>query len=118
MTNNQKFGGIKARLAEIGEDLGPEHISVMVIIGYLNKLDKLGVIESAFKVPPLGQSVVSICEEFDWKPADKEIEDFVNEMVEPVNRAGFLFLLKRYRDDREKMTEEIKRAKLKSDFEL
>lgn len=109
MTNEEKFQGIIERMKKIGEDLDPHHVSVMVIIGYLDALQKKGLIECAFNMTPVGNKIMSICDEFEWKPSDVEVRNFVNEMVDEQDRPAFGYMIKRYRDDREGLFEEIER---------
>lgn len=111
MTQEQKLTAILERLKEKGESIDGGHISAMVIIGYLDDLTKEGLIESAWNITPIGQRVRSICDEFEWKPDDDEIKAFVMEMIEPKERAPFMFMIKKYRDDREGLLEDFKRTK-------
>ena len=111
MTKPEKISAILTRLKKDKEDIKEEHISSLVVAGYLDDLAKAGVIESAFAMTPLGSNVRAICEEFDWKPSDEEIIRFVSEMVEEKERAGFLFILKKYRDDRNGLLTEFKKVK-------
>lgn len=101
MTREEKFTAIIERLKEKGVDFDPSHISVMVIIGYMDDLAKKGLVESAFEFSDAGRRVRAICEEFDWKPDDNEIRSFVMEMVEQPERVPFAYMIRRYRDDRE-----------------
>lgn len=111
MTREQKFQAIIERLKEKGVDFDPTHISVMVIIGYLDDLAAKGLIESAFEFSDSGRSVRAICEEFDWKPDDNEIRSFVMEMVEQPDRVAFAYMIQRYRDDRENFLSEFEKFK-------
>jgi hypothetical protein len=111
MNKAEKLTAILERLKTKGTDIDGAHISSMVIIGYLDDLTKAGIIESAWTMLPIGQNVRAICEEFDWKPDDDEIKAFVMEMVDPREQAPFMFMIKKYRDDREGLLEEFKKAK-------
>ena len=111
MTNEEKFHAIVERLKAEGWLENPQMISVMVIINYLDKLEEMGIISSAFNMSPKGKNISAVCEEFDWKPSDEDITRFCNEMVEGVDKAGFTFIVKRYRDDRDGLIEEIKKFK-------
>lgn len=108
MTNKEKYKAILERIKETEKDFLPEAVSVMMIIGYLDKLQQMKLIESAFDVQEKGKSVMAICEEFDWKPSDKEVLDFVREFIPAPDQLAFAFLIKRYRDDREALIEEWK----------
>ena len=111
MNKAEKLAAILERLKTKGTDIDGAHISSMVIVGYLDDLAKAGIIESAWTMLPIGQNIRAICEEFDWKPDDDEIKAFVMEMVEPKEQAPFMFMIKKYRDDREGLLEEFKKAK-------
>ena len=108
MTNEAKFKAIVERLKAEGWCTEPTFISVMMIVNYLDQLSKHGVVECAYNMTENGQKVAAICEEFDWKPTDEDILRFVTEMVEDTDRAAFAYMIKRYRDDKEKFVEEIK----------
>jgi hypothetical protein len=107
MTQEDKFKGIIERLKEKGTDIDPKHVSAMVIIGYLDDLSKLGLIESAFTVNPSGHIVRSICDEFEWHPSDEEIKEFVISMVDEPERAPLAYMIHRYRDDLYKFIAEL-----------
>lgn len=111
MNREEKLTAILERLKSKGTDIDGAHISSMVIVGYLDDLAKAGIIESAWTMLPVGQSVRAICEEFDWKPDDDEIKAFVMEMVELREQVPFMFMIKKYRDDRKGLIEEFENAK-------
>ena len=111
MNKEEKLTAILERLKSKGTDIDGGHISAMVIVGYLDDLAKQGLIESAWTMMPIGNSVRAICEEFDWKPDDDEIKAFVMEMIDPKEQPPFMMLIKKYRDDREGLLEDFKKAK-------
>jgi len=113
MTNSEKYTAIVERLKKENTSIEEAHVSAMVISGYLDDLGKAGIIESAFAMTPVGNVVRAICEEFDWKPTDDEIAAFVSEMVGPKEQVPFLFILKKYRDDRNGLLLEFKKMKAK-----
>jgi hypothetical protein len=108
MTKPEKIKAILERLKKENTEISEAHISAMVISGYLDDLSKVGIIESAFGMTPLGTSVRAICEEFDWKPDDDELKAFVSEMIDANDRAPFFYMLKKYRDDRQGLLKEFK----------
>lgn len=110
MTKPEKIKAILERLKKENTEISEAHISAMVISGYMDDLAKVGIIESAFAITPIGTSVRAICEEFDWKPDDDELKAFVSEMVGPNERAPFFYMLKKYRDDRNGLIKEFKEA--------
>ena len=111
MTRQEKLTAILERLKAKDVDIDSNHISAMVITGYLDDLSKLGLIESAFALTNTGSTVRAVCNEFDWTPNDDEVKAFVMEMVEPNERAPFMFIVKKWRDDRDGLIEEFKKTK-------
>lgn len=111
MKKEEKITAILERLKAEHLDIDGPHLSAMVITGYLDDLSKLGLIESAFDITPSGSTIRAVCEEFDWKPDDDEIKAFVMEMVEPKEQAPFMFMIKKWRDDRDGLIAEFKKVK-------
>lgn len=109
MTNEEKFAAIVERLKAEGWIDDPTIISVMVIIDYLDKLEKMKLIECAFNMTPVGSKIADICHEFMWLPSDLDIRRFVDDMVDEVDRIGFSYMIKRFRDDKEGLIEEVKK---------
>lgn len=107
MTNEEKFKAIVERTRTEGWCNEPSFISIMMIADYLDRLNKCGVVECAFNVTEKGKQIVAICEEFEWKPSDEDILSFVTEMVDKEDQAAFAYLIKRYRDDKDKFIQEI-----------
>jgi hypothetical protein len=118
MTRDEKFKAIIERMRLEDEKFVPEHISMMVITGYLDNLSKAGLLESAYTVTPMGKTIMAICEEFDWKPSDDDIMLFVRDMIDKPEQPAFLFLLRKYRDDREGLLEEFEKSKQSGDETL
>lgn len=108
MTNDEKFKAIVERLKAEGWCTEPSYISIMMIVNYLDQLRQKGVVDCAYNMTETGQKVAAVCEEFDWEPSDEDVFRFVNEMVEDTDKAAFAYMIKRYRDDKEKFLEEIK----------
>lgn len=111
MTTQEKLKAIIERVKILGEDYTSEYISVMVITSYLSDLSKRGLVMSGYTVTPFGENVVAVCEEFDWKPTDADIEMFVTEMVAAEDRSVIESFIRQYRDDRGSLLEKIKRFK-------
>jgi hypothetical protein len=101
MTNKEKLDAILDRMKEQGKDILPEHISAMVIVGYLNDLAEIGLVQTAFTMTPVGKSVRAICDEFDWTPTDEDIRAFVIDMVAETERPAFAYMVTKYRDDKQ-----------------
>lgn len=111
MTDKQKFKAIVERLNAEGWCDDSNYISLIMIVHYLDQLQSYGLVTCAFNMTDSGRKVAAICEEFDWRPSDEDIVKFVSEMVEDDSKDGFLFMIKRYRDNREKLLEEVKKFK-------
>lgn len=111
MTDNEKLAEIVNQSKIKGWDIDSTYIPVLVIIGYLDKLRAENLIETAFTITPMGEGISTICGEFDYKPSDKEIFEFVNEMVDKEDHKTFCYLLIRYRDEREELLEQVRKNK-------
>ena len=111
MTRQEKLTAILERLKVKDIEIDGNHISAMVITGYLNDLAKIGLIESVFNLTNSGSTVRAICEEFEWTPNDDEVKAFVMEMVDPKEQAPFMFMIKKWRDDRDGLIEDFKKTK-------
>jgi hypothetical protein len=111
MTNDEKFTAIVERLKAKEWMVEENMISVMVIISYLDKLEKMKLVECAFNMTPAGNNIAAICEEFDWRPTDAQIQQFVTEMVEDdgESRVAMAYMVRMYRDNREKLIDEVER---------
>lgn len=112
MTDEEKFKAIVARASLGGWADDPMIISVMVIVYYLDQLKTLGIIDSVFKLTDTGKRVASICEEFDWKPSDDDITKFVNEMVDEEFRPSMERMIRRYRDDKNSLIEDVNKMQV------
>lgn len=108
MTNEEKFKAIVERLNAEGWCNEPAFVSIMMIVNYLDQLSKRGIVECAYNITDSGRNIIAICEEFDWKPTDEDVFRFVSEMVEESDKLAFAYMIKRYRDDKEKFIDEIK----------
>jgi hypothetical protein len=111
MTAQEKLKAILDHVPILDKHYTSEYISMMVITSYLNDLEKSGLLVSSHSITPLGKNVVAVCEEFDWKPSDQDIELFLDEMVEPDQHQAFRHFIKKYRDNREELLEKIRRFK-------
>jgi hypothetical protein len=111
MTNKEKFTEIQKRLKAKKIDIDEDQLSLMVIIDYLGNLEKDGFIEHGYSVSKVGQDIVAICEEFDWKPDDADIINFVVGMVDKAEQAPVAYMITRYRDNKESLYADMKRAK-------
>jgi hypothetical protein len=111
MTTSEKFNAIMERLKGLGEGFTPQHLSIIVINGYISVLTKKGVVtDGQYDVTQRGKDLIAICEEFEWEPSDQDIAAYVRDMVTPSSRKAFATLLARYRDDREALFKDIKKT--------
>jgi len=113
MTNEEKFKAIVERSKTQKVMLEESMISMMVIICYMNELEKAGIMESGIAVNQSGKDVYAICQEFDWKPTNEDIINFVTGMpgmVEKHEQAALAFILKKYRDDPQGLLDEFKKS--------
>lgn len=111
MTTQEKLKAILDRVPILDKHYTSEYISMMVVTSYLNALAKTGLLVSSHIITPLGENVVAVCEEFDWKPSDQDIEMFLNEFVVSEDRPGFRHFIKQYRDNRDEFLEKIRKFK-------
>jgi hypothetical protein len=113
MTNEEKFKAIVERSKTQGVMLEESMISIMVIICYMNELEQAGIMESGISVTRSGKDIYAICQEFDWKPSNEDIINFVTGMpgmVEKHEQAALVFILKKYRDDPNGLLDEFKKS--------
>lgn len=115
MTDEEKFKAIVERLNAEGWCNNPLMISVMVISHYLTKMQDLKLLECEFKLTENADKVLAVIEEFDWKPSDRDVYQFVNEMVDEEDREAFFFLIKRFRDDKNGLISEIEQFRKNND---
>lgn len=112
MTEQEKFKAIKERAPLLDDTITAQHVSFMLIVGYLNALYKEGMVtQGEYDVTPLGENIIAICEEFDWKPSDNDIETFIAGMIPLEDHSSFRYFLFQYRDNRMELMEKIKRFK-------
>ncbi len=114
MTQDEKFAAIVERINNEAIEIDSRNISALILAGYIDDLVKIGIIESGFDVTEKGKTVRAICEEFDWKPSDEHVLEFVKEIVGPKEQPAFLYLLKKYRDNREELIAEFQTVKDKA----
>ena len=92
-------------------EITPMHLSIMMILCYLSDLDKMGVVKTPYPLTSVGENFRSVCEEFEWIPDNDEITQFVKEMIDdPELKAPFLHFITRYRDDKEGLQRDVKKA--------
>ena len=109
MTSEEKLSAIIGRVPVLDDTFTAEHISVMMITHYVSSLAKAGIVEGGYHMSPLGENVVAVCEEFDWKPTDEHLEMFLEEMVVEQTRPAFRHLIREYRDNREEFLAKVKK---------
>jgi len=114
MTQDEKFAAIVERINSESIEIDSRSVSALVLAGYVDDLVKIGIIESGFNVTEKGKAVRAICEEFEWKPTDEHILEFVKEIVGPKEQLAFVYLLRKYRDNCEGLIAEIQTVKDKA----
>lgn len=115
MNTQDKFKAILERLkAPEGasvNDLGPANLSFMVIMDYMNTLNKMGLANGTHGITESGRKFIAVCDEFEWKPTDDEILSFVEEMIKPPERAAFFYFLTQCRDNPTGLAEHVKKVR-------
>ena len=115
MNTQEKFKAIMERLqAPEGaskDEIGPQNLSFMVMMDYMDKLNKLGMVKDTHGITDNGRKFVAVCEEFDWTPTDDEILAFVEEMIPPDQRAAIFYFLTQIRDNFDGIKKKIQEAK-------
>jgi hypothetical protein len=100
MTKEEKFTAIIERLGEPAKDFKPLHISVLVIMDYMTTMFKEGIInDGEVEITSIGNDVVALCNEFDWKPSDNDIVAFCSDMVDKEQLESFVIMLREMRDN-------------------
>jgi len=99
MTKREKLKEITSRLKEINVEIDTDMISCLVISKYCADFMKKNIIEGELIVSENGLKVVSLCEEFDWKPTNKEIKEYVDGLVSTEDNEKLIEMLIEYRDD-------------------
>jgi len=107
MTNDDKFKAIVERLNAQDWCNTPLYISIMVIISYLVDLKERGLIDCEYEITELGKKITSVCEEFEWKPSDEHIKQFVNDTIDDSEKLAFECMICKYRDNKEELIKEI-----------
>lgn len=115
MTDEEKFDAIIERLKFHGKDLTPQHLSIIMINGYLDILSREKIVVGERLMTSMGENVLAVCEEFDWRPSQDDIIDFVLQMVDIDNKEALITLLVMYRDDPIKFLESAKKAREEND---
>jgi len=111
MTQEEKLNAIRNRAGEYGETMDPLHLSLMMVMGYMNALQELNLITTPFELPEKGKIFLSICEEFDWLPSDQEIDMFLKELVPGDIHTEIYGLICLYRDKREELLKKVNTQK-------
>lgn len=115
MTTDEKLKAIIDRVPVLHKDDDAQYISMLVITHYMTVLRRLGLVIGSYEVTPLGEAVVAVCEEFDWKPTDEDIALFMEAtVVADEDKGAFTHFVKQYRDNREELLEKIKKFKSNS----
>lgn len=112
MTTEEKRKAIIQRISVLDDTFTNQHISFILILAYLRDLAKEGIISGGqYALSNIGGDAVAICEEFDWKPTDADIDLFLTEAVIQDDVPTFKYYLTEYRDNRSELLGKIKRFK-------
>ena len=109
MTKKEKLKAIIQRLKEINVEIDPAMISCLVISKYLSDFQKANILEGELNVTERGLKVVSIAEEFEWKPTNKEIKEFVLGLINSDINQNIVNMMIEYRDNPVEFMEKNKR---------
>lgn len=107
MTKPEKLEAITKRLKEINVDIDINMISCLVISKYFSDFQKKDLIDGELVMSESGLRVVAIAEDFHWLPTNKEIKDYVNELVSSENNNQLIEMLIDYRDNPVEFMEKI-----------
>jgi hypothetical protein len=107
MNKQEKLTAITKRLKEINVDIDINMISCLVISKYFSDFQQRDLIDGELVISDSGARVVSICEEFHWLPTNKEIKDYVDELVSSEDNKQLIEMLIDYRDNPVEFMEKI-----------
>ena len=107
MTKEEKLTAIIDRIHTKSIDINSKSISALMLSGYVDGLAKAGILAHGLDVTPGGKDVISICEEFEWEPDDNDIMAFAKEVTKSEEQPSLICVLKKYRDDRDKLMKEF-----------
>lgn len=106
----EKQEQILKQLKEEGIEFDVSYLSPIVISGYMNELKQHGIIDSDIVINSSGKKVIEACNKFGWIPTDEEIQSLVLELINGSDQPIFVYLLKRYRDDKDSLIKEFKES--------
>ncbi len=113
MTKKEKFNAIAQR-CKFNSTIKPIHVSVLMILNYMDKFREKGMIDGAIGgvLTGKGQNIQSVFEEFEWIPTDADIELFGKDMIDdPDTRMKTMVLLKAYRDRGDTLFDDFEKSK-------
>lgn len=114
MTKEEKRKAIIQRIPVLDDTFTDQHISFILILAYLEELAKMGIVGGGkIHLSNMGANAVAVCEEFDWKPTNEDIELFLSAQSEPECIEMLRFFITEYRDNRDKVVESVKTFKEK-----
>jgi hypothetical protein len=116
MTDEEKIAGMKAMAPHlIGPDKERGFFSWIVFMGYLDYLIENGIItQGQYMMSSKGKDLLSVCDEFEWKPSDFELAAYVNHLFSESedNKVKIIDMMMNLRDTPNgfrKMVKEIKK---------
>jgi hypothetical protein len=110
MTREDKFKIIVDKLGDAAAEFQSIHLSVLILMGYMETLFKNGIIhESPVETTEIGKQALTLCDEYNWNPSDTEIVEFCQNMVDKSQLESFVIMLREMRDNQEKFLENAKK---------
>lgn len=110
MTREEQFKAIIERLGPSAANFQPFHLSVLVLIDYMDVLFQHGLLTTKpIDIEAPGKNALAVCYEMDWKPSDGEMASFCKELVEPFQANAVLMSLIALRDDKENFLKNAKK---------
>ena len=107
MSNEEKLKAIADRLSQLKVEIDSDMITCLVISNYFNEFQKKGLIDGELVMTPNGLTVVSVVNEFDLKPTNEEIKEYVDGLISSDNNEQLIKMLIEYRDNPIEFMEKI-----------
>lgn len=110
MTREDKFKIIVNKLGDAAAEFKPIHLSVLILMGYMETMFKNGIIhEGPIETTEMGKRALALCDEYKWTPSNSEIVEFCQNMMDKSQLEAFVIMLQQMRDNQEKFLENAKK---------
>lgn len=93
MNRQEQVSAIQERVKVLNVEITEQQILGTVVMGYLNELKTLGLIEQGFSITEKGQQALDICKEFDVKLTNEELAFLLSGIVQDPAELEVLFTL-------------------------